>query len=267
MPIAATAIVHPGARVDPTSVIGDYCIIEQDVEIGPHNRLDPFVIVKRYTTLGSGNHLYSGAQLGTDPLDKKFQEEEPSYLRIGNDNVLRECLTISRGTAPGSATEMGNDNYVMTNVHIAHNCKVGSSNTICSNTLVAGHVTLEDHCFLSGGVVVHQFSRVGRLCMIGGNTRVNLDVPPFFLVSDFNATARGLNLVGLRRCGMKPEAIAALKRAYRLLYRSQLSQEEALSRIDQEVATPETRHLTAFIRASQRGICRDRGSDEAEAPA
>jgi len=266
VPIAATAIVHPGARVDPSTVIGDYCIIEQDVEIGPNNRLDPFVIVKRYTTIGSGNHLYSGAQFGTDPLDKKFQEEEPSYLRIGNNNVLREYLTISRGTAPGSLTEVGSDNYVMTNVHIAHNSKVGDNNTICSNTLVAGHVLMEDHCFVSGGVVIHQFSRIGQLCMIGGNTRVNLDVPPYVMVSEFNAAARGLNLVGLRRYGMKPDAVATLKRAYKLLYRSGLSQAAALERIEKEVSTPEAKHLVAFVRASERGICRERGSAEADAP-
>jgi len=260
--IAATAIVHPAARIDPSTVIGDYCIIEQDVEIGADNRLDPFVMVKRYTTLGAGNHLYSGAQLGTDPLDKKFQEEEPSYLRIGDNNVLREYLTISRGTQPGSTTEIGSDNYVMTNVHIAHNCKVGDNNTICSNTLVAGHVLMEDHCFVSGGVVIHQFSRIGQLCMVGGNTRVNLDIPPYVMVSEFNAATRGLNLVGLRRYGLKVDAISALKRAYKLLYRSGLSQAAALERIEKEVVTPEAQHLVAFVRASERGICRERGSGE-----
>src|ERR1017187_9786137 len=113
MSIASTAIVHPGARVDPSATVGDYCIIEDQVEIGPNNRLDPFAVVKRYTTLGEGNHLYTGAQLGTDPLDKKFQEEGASYLRIGNHNVLREYLTISRGTQPESSTEIGDHNYVM----------------------------------------------------------------------------------------------------------------------------------------------------------
>src|SRR5258708_5358225 len=116
MPTASTAIVHPGARIDPSATIGDYCVIEDNVEIGPENRLDPFVVVKRYTTLGRGNHLYAGAQLGTDPLDKKFDERNRSYLRIGNNNVLREYMTISRGTRVESSTAMGDDNYVMTNV-------------------------------------------------------------------------------------------------------------------------------------------------------
>lgn len=249
-------MVHPGARVDRSAVVGDYCIVEEGVEIGAGNRLDPFVIVKRYTTLGTGNHLYSGAQLGTDPLDKKFDEEEASFLRIGNDNILREYLTISRGTMPGSATEIGDGNYVMTNVHIAHNCRVGHRNTICSNTLIAGHVEMEDDCFLSGGVVVHQYSKIGRLAMVAGNVRVNLDVPPFLTTSEFNVTPRGLNVVGMRRCGMPAETIAALKRAYRLLYRSGLPLEEALTRIEAEVPVPEAQQLVAFVRSSKRGICR-----------
>jgi len=255
--IAPTAIVHPGARVHPDARVGHYCIIEEDVEIGAGTRLDPFAVVKRYTTLGRDNHVYSGAQLGADPLDKKFDERRASYLRIGDRNTLREYLTVSRGTEPGSVTEIGHDNYVMTNVHIAHNCVVGDHNVICSCALIAGHVTLEDHCFISGGVVVHQFSRVGRLCMIGGNTRVNLDVPPFIMVSEFNATPKGLNLVGLRRNGFSAEAIGRLKTAYRLLYRSGLSSEDALKQIEEEVPGEEAAHLVRFVRASQRGICRE----------
>jgi UDP-N-acetylglucosamine acyltransferase len=254
MPIASTAIVHPGARVHPSTVVGEYCIIEDDVEIGPHNRLDPYSMVKRYTTLGEGNHLYSGAQLGTDPLDKKFREEVRSYLRIGSHNVLREYLTISRGTEAETVTEIGDHNYVMTNVHIAHNCKVGSHNVICSNTLVAGYVDMEDGCFVSGGVVIHQFSKIGRLCMVAGNVRVNKDVPPYFLVSEFDCAAHGLNLVGLRRAGMSREAISALKAAFRLLYRAGFSRKDALLQME-ALATPEVSHLVAFIRGSQRGIC------------
>jgi len=255
--IARTAIVHPGAQVHPDAIIGDYCIVEEEVEIGAGTRLDPFAVVKRYTTLGRDNHVYSGAQLGADPLDKKFDPRHPSYLRIGDRNILREYLTISRGTEPGSVTTVGSDNYVMTSAHIAHNCTVGDHNVICSCALIAGYVEIEDHCFISGGVVVHQFSRIGRLSMIGGNTRVNLDVPPFFLISEFNATARGLNMVGLKRNGYTPEAIARLKAAYRLLYRSKLPLTEALERIEAEVPGEDARHLLEFIRKSQRGICRE----------
>ena len=254
MPIASTAIVHPGARVHPSTVVGDYCIIEDQVEIGPNNRLDPFSVVKKYTTLGEGNHLYSGAQLGTDPMDKSFREEVTSYLRIGSHNVLRECLTISRGTKEGTATEIGDDNYVMTNVHIAHNCKVGSHNVMCSNTMMSGYVEMEDQCFLSGSVAIHQFSKIGRLCMVAANVRINKDVPPYFLVSEFDCAAHGLNSVGLRRAGVSREGVSALKAAFRLLYRSGLSRAEALSRME-ALGTPEVTHLVGFIRRSERGIC------------
>jgi UDP-N-acetylglucosamine acyltransferase len=145
----------------------------------------------------------------------------------------------------------------MIGVHIAHNGRVGDGTVICNNCSLAGYVELGNAAFLSGGVVVHQFSRIGRLAMIGGNTRVNLDVPPFLLTSDFNVTAHGLNLVGLRRAGFSREAILNLKKAYRLLYRSGLQQEQALATIEAEAAGEEAKEFVAFIRSSERGICRD----------
>ena len=218
--------------------------------------LEPYVYVKRWTTLGDRNAISAGTVLGTDPLDKNFPGER-SYLRIGNDNIIREHYTISRGTEPESATEIGDGNYIMTSGHIAHNCKIGNHTVICSCALVAGYVEIEDQAFISGGVVIHQFSKIGRLAMIGGNTRVNRDVPPFFLYSGFNVEAKGLNLVGLRRAGLAPDAIAALKKAYRFLYRSGLKVEDALIRIESAAPTPETLHLVRFVRSSERGICRE----------
>ena len=260
--IAVTATVHPGARVHPTAVIGAYCIVEDEVEIGPHNRLDPFAIVKRYTTLGEGNHVYSGAQLGTDPMDKQFREENVSCLRVGNHNVLREYVNISRGTKPGAVTALGDGNYVMSSVHIAHDCQLGSNITIGPSTSLGGYAEIEDSAFLSAGVGVHQFSKVGRLSMVAANTRVAQDVPPYFLVSEFDAAAHGLNLVGLRRSGASRETVSVLKQAYRLLYRSALPRKEALEQIE-ALATPEALHLVEFIRSSKRGICRDHRSTAA----
>jgi UDP-N-acetylglucosamine acyltransferase len=254
--IAITASVHPGARVHSTTVIGAYCIVEDEVEIGPHNRLDPFAIVKRYTTIGEGNHIYSGAQLGTDPMDKKFREENATYLRVGNRNVLREYINVSRGTKPGAVTVLGDDNYVMSSVHIAHDCQLGSNITIGPSTSLGGYAEIEDNAFLSAGVGVHQFSKVGRLSMVAANSRVAQDVPPFLLVSHFDVAAHGLNLVGLRRAGFSREAVAVLKQAYRLLYRSGLQRKEALERIE-ALATPEALHMVEFIRSSKRGICGD----------
>lgn len=254
--IAPTASVHPEARIGPQAVIGEFCIVEADVEIGAFTRLEPYVYVKRWTTLGERNEISAGTVLGTDPLDKGFTGDR-SYLRIGNGNRIREHYTISRGTQPESVTRIGDNNYIMTSGHIAHNCKVGDGCVIASCALVAGYVEVEDQAFISGGVVIHQFSKIGRLAMIGGNSRVNSDAAPYFLYSDFNIAVKGLNLVGLRRAGFKLDEIQALKSAYRLLFRSGLKLSDALSRIETEIPTSHTLHLVEFIRSSKRGICRE----------
>jgi UDP-N-acetylglucosamine acyltransferase len=253
--VACTARVHPETTVGPRATIGEFCVVERDVEIGAECLLEPYVYVKRWTTLGPKNEISAGTVLGTDPLDKDFTGER-SYLRIGAGNKIREHYTISRGTSPESATEIGDGNYIMTSGHIAHNCRIASNTVIASCALIAGYAEVEDQAFISGGVVVHQFSKIGRLAMIGGNTRVNSDVPPFFLYAGHDVQAKGLNLVGLRRAGYKPSDVAALKQAYRILYRSKLKLEEALEKIETEIPTPETLHLVKFIRRSERGICR-----------
>ena len=254
--VAPTARIHPDAVIGPRVVIGDFAIVEQDVFLGADTRLEPYVFVKRWTTLGERNEISAGTVLGTDPLDKNFAGAR-SYLKIGDGNKIREHYTISRGTAPESETIIGNRNYIMTSGHIAHNCKIGDDTTIASCALVAGYVEVENQAFISGGVVIHQFSKIGRLAMIGGNTRVNLDVPPYFLYSDFNVSPKGLNIVGLRRAGFSATDIRALKQAYQLLYRSGLKLDDALSRIENEILSEHAKHLVAFIRASKRGICRE----------
>ncbi|MEP6714158.1 MAG: acyl-ACP--UDP-N-acetylglucosamine O-acyltransferase [Terriglobia bacterium] len=254
--ISETARVHPRAVIGARTRIGEFCVIEEDVEIGADCVLEPYVFVKRWTTLGDGNEISAGTVLGTDPLDKNFSGAR-SYLRIGSGNKIREHYTISRGTQPESATMIGHGNYIMTSGHIAHNCVIGNNTVIASCALVAGYVEVEDQAFISGGVVIHQFSRIGRLAMIGGNTRVNSDVPPFFLYSGFNVEAKGLNLIGLRRAGFENDRISNLKQAYRLLYRSGLKLEEALTRIELENPDENTRRLVQFVRASKRGICRE----------
>jgi UDP-N-acetylglucosamine acyltransferase len=262
MPVDYSAVVASTARVDPGAVIGagvrigEFCVIEGDVAIGAACLLEPYVYVKRWTTLGARNEISAGTVLGTDPLDRGFGGAR-SYLRIGNGNKIREHYTISRGTAPESATEIGDDNYIMTSGHIAHNCRIGNQTVIASCALVAGYVEVEDQAFISGGVVVHQFSKIGRLAMIGGNTRINSDVPPFFLYAGYNVQAKGLNLVGLKRAGYKASDVSVLKKAYQILYRSGLKLEDALARIETELPTPETLHLVNFIRRSERGICRE----------
>src|SRR5216684_219379 len=246
MTIAPTARIDPRASIGPGVSIGEYCVIEQDAVIGAGCRLEPYVYVKRWTTLGEANEISAGTVLGTDPLDKNFSGGR-SYLRIGARNSIREHYTISRGTQPESATEIGDDNYIMTSGHIAHNCKIGNKTVICSCALVAGYVEVEDGAFISGGVVIHQFSKIGTLAMIGGNTRVNSDVPPFMLCSDFNAAVKGLNVIGLKRAGFRHSEIAELKKAYQILFRSRLKLEDALRRIENECPTEHTRHLVEFV--------------------
>lgn len=255
--VANSARVHAGASIGAQAVIGEFAIVEQDTVIGAFTRIEPYAYIKRWTTLGEKNEVSACTVLGTDPLDKNFAGER-SYLRIGDRNKIREHYTISRGTQPGSATEIGDDNFIMTSGHIAHNSKIGSNCVIASCALIAGYTEIEDQVFISGGVLVHQFSRIGRLAMISGNCRVNLDAPPYFTFGEFDIKPIGLNLVGLRRAGFNRQEIAHLKRAYRLLYRSGLKREDALHRIETEVDSEHARHLVRFIRGSKRGICVDR---------
>ena len=254
--VAPTARVHPDAEIGPGCHIGEFCVIEQDVKLGADCTLEPYVYIKRWTTLGERNQISAGTALGTDPLETHFSGER-SYLMIGNGNRIREHYTISRGTLPESATRVGDDNYIMTSGHIAHNCTIGNNTVIASCALVAGYAEVEDQAFISGGVVVHQYSKIGRLAMIAGNTRVNTDIPPFLLCTGYNAGATGLNLVGLKRAGFQPAEVSQLKAAYRLLYRSKLKLQEALARIETELPFPHTRHFAEFIRKSERGICKE----------
>lgn len=255
--VAPTARVHPEAAIGAGTRIGEFCVIESDVVIGANCLLEPYVYVKRWTTMGDRNEISAGTVLGTDPLDKGFTGER-SFLILGSGNKIREHYTISRGTQPESETRIGNDNYIMTSGHIAHNCRLGDQIVVASCALVAGYAEVEDQAFLSGGVVVHQYSRIGRLAMVGGNTRVNSDLPPYFLYSDFNVAPKGLNLVGLKRANIPAREIALLKVAYRILYRSGLKLTEALVRIEREAPSEYTLHLVNFIRQSKRGIARER---------
>ena len=200
--VAPTAVVHPEASIGPGCHIGEFCVIERDVEIGMECRLEPYVFVKRWTTMGERNEISAGTVLGTDPLDKSFTGER-SYLRMGDGNRIREHFTVSRGTRPESVTLIGNGNYVMTSGHIAHNCVIGNNAVIASCSLVSGYVEVEDGAFISGGVAIHQFSKIGRLSMVGGHSGVNLDVPPFLMTVGFRVEAIGPNTVGMRRAGYK----------------------------------------------------------------
>ena len=254
--VSPTARVHPEASIGPRTRIGEFCVIEQDVAIGADCLLEPYVYIKRWTSMGDRNEISAGTVLGSDPLDKNFNGDR-SYLRIGQANKIREHYTISRGTKPETVTTIGDGNYIMTSGHIAHNCTIGNNVVVASCALVAGYVEIEDQAFISGSLGIHQFSRIGRLAMVGGMTRVNLDVPPFFMYEGIKMKPKGLNLVGLRRAGFVAAQIDLLKKAYKVLYRSGLRLEDALGKIETELADENTLHLVKFIRASKRGICRE----------
>lgn len=255
--VAPTATVDPAAHIGPGTRIGEFCIIEQDVSIGANCQIDPYVYIKRWTRLGEDNEVSAKTVLGTDPLDRSFGGAR-SYLSIGNGNKIREHYTISRGTKPESETRIGNQNFIMTAGHIAHNCVLGDRIVVTSGAMIAGYVRIDDDAFISGGVLVHQFGSVGRLAMVSGNTRVTKDLPPFLTYSGFEVRPKGLNLVGLRRAHFTRAEIDEIRAAYRLLYRSGLKLQDALKRIESELASEAAREIVSFVRQSKRGICRER---------
>lgn len=254
--IHPTAVVSPEARLATPVSVGPYSVLEDDVEVGKGCVLGPHVILRNGSRLGKRCRIHAGAVIGDDPQDLSFQPCR-SYVVLGDDNVVREHATIHRGTTPGSVTCLGDHNYIMAGAHVAHNCRLGHHVILANNVLLAGYVEVDDYAFLSGGVVVHQYCRIGKLAMIGGNGRVPQDVPPYVLAAGYNVRVRGLNLLGLKRHGLSAERVRSLKKAYRLLYRSQLALKEALERIEREVGTEEALHLASFIRSSKRGFCRE----------
>lgn len=254
MKIHPTAILDPRAEIDPEVEIGPYVVIEGPVRIGPRTRLLPHVTILGWTELGSDNVVHSGAVLGDAPQDRAYRGTE-SYVRIGNGNVFREGVQVHRGTAEGSATVIGDGNFFMANSHVAHNCRVGHQVTMANGAVLGGHVEVGDGAFLSAHVAVHQFVRVGRLTMLRGLSATSRDVPPFCIM-DGQHTVRGINRVGLRRAGLTPERIRALQSAFTVLFRTAGNLSLRLERLAAAEATPEVEELTAFIRASRRGVCR-----------
>jgi UDP-N-acetylglucosamine acyltransferase len=255
MNIHPTAIISSGARLGSNIIIGPYAIIEPDTEIGDRTEIRAHAVVKRFTTLGPENVVHEGAVLGGEPQDVGYAECE-SYLRVGARNRIREGATMHRGTQPGSETVVGDDCFIMAYAHVAHNCRLGNAVILANNVALAGHIDIEDRVFISGGVVVHQFCRIGRLAMIGGNSKIVQDCLPFITTDGVPGRAHGLNLVGLKRAGFKSSEIQKLKEAYRLLLRSGLAKEDALS----QLATfddPLVKHLASFVRSSERGFCHE----------
>ncbi len=248
------AIVHPDARLGRGVEIGPFCLVGEKARIGDGTKLLSNVIVNGQTIIGRDNEIHPFAVIGGPSQDKKYRGEV-SYVRVGDRNVIREYVTINRGTGAESETVVGDDNHLLANVHIAHNCRIGNRVVMSNVASLAGHVTVGDSANIGGMVGVHQFVRIGRMAMIGGKSRVVKDIPPFMLVEGNPTTVYGLNTVGLKRNNLSAEVLAELKEAHRILYRSNLNLSTALERLQDKMRTEEGRELIAFLQEeTDRGI-------------
>jgi UDP-N-acetylglucosamine acyltransferase len=261
MEIHPTAVVSPRAELGGGVRVGPYAVVEEGVTIGEGCEIGAHAVIKKFTTLGARNRVFEHATLGGEPQDVKFKGEQ-SYLRVGDDNLIREYVTLHRASGEGGETRVGSRNFLMVGVHVAHNCEVGDDNVFANGAALAGHVAVEDHVFLASNVGAHQFVRFGRYAMVGGKSKIVQDVLPFLTTDGNPPRVRGLNAVGLRRGGFSTEARAALKRAYQLLFRARLPLERALEEMS-KLGDENVSHLADFIRHSRRGFTRaERGRDE-----
>lgn len=255
--IHATAIVHPGATLADHVEIGPYAVIGEHVSIGSGTTVGPHAVVEGWTEIGRDNQIYQFASIGADPQDLKFHGEE-SLLRIGDRNKIREFVTMHRGTEDGGGeTVVGNDNLFMAYAHVAHDCRVGNNVILANCGTIAGHVIVEDFAIIGGLSGVHQFSRIGAHAMIGGGSVVVQDVAPYTIAQGNHAKMAGLNLVGLKRRGFSEETLRAIKKAYRLVFRSGIRLEEALKQVETDLGeVKEALAFVDFIKNSDRGIAR-----------
>ncbi|MBK5970444.1 MULTISPECIES: acyl-ACP--UDP-N-acetylglucosamine O-acyltransferase [Thiorhodovibrio] len=253
MSVHPTAIVAPDADIHPSVSIGPFCIIGTGVRLGEGCVLDSHVRIEGAAQLGPGNRVCHGVTLGTEPQDIGFEPKLSKPLTIGANNHFKENVNISRGLKTEAGTCIGDHNYFMAFSHVGHDCCVGSHNILANTATLAGHVTLGDSNFLAGHVAVHQFCRIGDLCMIGGITGVAQDIPPFALANGQRARILGLNTVGLRRAGFDQAARSRIKAVYRVLFRSGLRLSDAMEQAETRYPGPETVQILAFIRAGDSG--------------
>ncbi|HEY2987678.1 MAG TPA: acyl-ACP--UDP-N-acetylglucosamine O-acyltransferase [Candidatus Binatia bacterium] len=254
MSIHPTAIIDSRAEIDPECEIGPYAVIEGPVKIRRRTRVMAHAVIMGWTEIGEENEIHPGAVLGDAPQDKGYSGAE-TYLKIGGRNVFREFVQLHRGTAAGSSTIIGDDNYLMAGSHVGHNCKLGDHIVLANGALLGGHVEVGDHAFISGHCVVHQFVRVGELSLMRGLSGASRDVPPYSLV-DWQHTVRGVNVVGLKRVGLDERRIRLLKEAFRVLFRKGRNLSLAVKEVEAHPdLTPEVVTLLKFIRSSKRGVC------------
>lgn len=263
MSIHPTAWIEPGAEIGDGVDIGPFCAIHAETRIGAGSRLGPHVTVLPHTQIGPRCQIHAGAVLGDLPQDLAFKPVR-SRVVIGADCVLREHVTLHRGTREDTETVVGDGCYIMAGAHVAHNCRLGSRVILANGVLLGGYVEVGDRAFLSGNVVVHQFAHIGRLVMAGGGCGISKDVPPFCLVVPIRLNRiAGLNIIGLRRAEFTPEQRKSVRQAFDLLYRSGLNTTEAVKRLRAEFPDGPASEFAAFIADAKRGICRFAGRGDA----
>ena len=259
--IHPTAVIAPGAQLDSSVEVGPYAVIGADVRIDAGTRIGPHVVIEGHTTIGRDNQIFQFGSIGAAPQDKKYADE-PTRLEIGDRNSIREFVTFNRGTVQdGGVTRIGNDNWIMAYVHVAHDCQLGNDIILANNATLAGHVHLGDHVFLGGFTTVHQFCRIGAHAMTAFTAAVSQDVPPFVTAAGNRAVPAGINSEGLKRRGFTSEQIMEIKRAYKVIYRSSLPLDEARQELERmelqsTTAAMHLRTLREFVASSPRGIIR-----------
>ncbi|MCX8118811.1 MAG: acyl-ACP--UDP-N-acetylglucosamine O-acyltransferase [Desulfobacterota bacterium] len=256
--IHPTAIVDPKAEIGEGVVIGPYSIIERDVSIGEGTWIGPHVVIREGTSIGKRCRIYQFSSIGEAPQAVAYRGEK-TYLIIGDENIIRESVTLHRGTVKGGGkTVIGDRNFFMAYSHVAHDCQIGHQVVLANGATLAGHILIEDGAVLGGLSAVHQFCRIGTYAFVSGVTGVVLDIPPYMLAAGSRAKLFGLNTVGLKRHNFREETIRALKAAYRILFRSGLTLEKAIRKVEASELSqmPEVAHLLTFLQQSKRGICR-----------
>lgn len=252
--ISPLAYVHPEAKLGDNNVIGPFCYIDRDTVIGDNNVFQNSVTINVGARIGNNNEVFPGASLSTKPQDLKFHGEE-TICEIGDNNSIRENVTISRGTASKGCTKVGNNNLLMENMHIAHDCVVGNGCIIGNSTKFAGEVTVDDNAIISATVLIHQFCHIGGYVMIQGGSRTSQDIPPYIIAGKEPIRYAGVNLIGLRRRGFSNELIQNIHEAYRIIYQSNNTRADAIQQIKEVIPmSPEIKYIIDFVEASQRGI-------------
>jgi UDP-N-acetylglucosamine acyltransferase len=256
--IHPTAIVDPTAEIDESVEIGPYTIVQKNVIIGQGTRIGPHVVIGEGTQIGQRCQIYQFASVGEAPQALAYRGEK-TFLILGDQNIVREFVTLNRGTAGGGGkTVIGNQNLFMAYSHVAHDCQLGNQVILANGATLAGHITIEDHAVIGGLSAIHQFCRIGTHAFISGMTGITLDVPPYMLASGSRARLFGLNTVGLKRFHFSEASVKALKKAYRIIFRSGLTLEKAVKQVKEDAISqlPEVQHLLQFIQQSKRGISR-----------